>query len=398
MINPSAQGWIDKFLSKYYLPRVLSATDDRLFYYKLRKTGFIYGHVVFLETKHELSFKGWTSEEISKVVLFDSLFGIYEIVTKDSDSNAFIQTLLQFYDVLHPENFSFIRKILPNEVNSIRLEKIINERVQTNDNIINKNFSHLVTNALLFVDVLAFQNYLIHGGLSKNYIQKIEEIIISIVSLALKNKITKTQYDDLLIRLFESSVRYTKFSNCKIDNLNKLDFKFIQRDLEKFYIMDLVGMSLWNDEILDEKEIIILNAIGRLFDLKPEFVKESYVEIDSFIRENKKNIPYFNYSNPIKHFYDQATQNVILLITRNKRRLQKELSESKELVILLAASTHRELDSMEKKRMKKQLLDVCKTIPSLTIFLLPGGSILLPLLIKFIPQLLPSTFNENLDN
>ena len=49
-------------------------------------------------------------------------------------------------------------------------------------------------------------------------------------------------------------------------------------------------------------------------------------------------------------------------------------------------------------KVKKQLLDICKSVPSLTIFLLPGGSLLLPLLIKFIPQILPSAFNENLED
>jgi hypothetical protein len=75
----------------------------------------------------------------------------------------------------------------------------------------------------------------------------------------------------------------------------------------------------------------------------------------------------------------------------------KELSKSGELMILLAHSTHRDLNDKEKKKIKKQLLDICKTIPSLTIFLLPGGSLLLPILIKFIPKLLPSAFNENLE-
>ena len=65
---------------------------------------------------------------------------------------------------------------------------------------------------------------------------------------------------------------------------------------------------------------------------------------------------------------------------------------------LLAQSTSRDLDAEEKKKVKKQLLDICKSVPSLTIFLLPGGSLLLPILIKFIPQLLPSAFNENLDD
>ncbi len=76
----------------------------------------------------------------------------------------------------------------------------------------------------------------------------------------------------------------------------------------------------------------------------------------------------------------------------------KELVQSKELMRLLALSTQRDLDETEKKRVRNQLLDICKTIPSLTIFLIPGGSLLLPILIKFIPQLLPSAFNENLED
>ena len=86
------------------------------------------------------------------------------------------------------------------------------------------------------------------------------------------------------------------------------------------------------------------------------------------------------------------------MITRNKKRLIKEISQSKELMHLLAKSTSKDLSPEEKKKVKKQLLDICKSIPSLTIFLLPGGGLLLPLLVKFIPQLLPSAFNENLDD
>ena len=85
------------------------------------------------------------------------------------------------------------------------------------------------------------------------------------------------------------------------------------------------------------------------------------------------------------------------LVSRNKNRLVKEIMQSKELMVLLAHSTLRDLDEKEKKKVKKQLLEICKTIPSLTIFLLPGGSLLLPILIKFIPTLLPSAFNENLE-
>ena len=36
-----------------------------------------------------------------------------------------------------------------------------------------------------------------------------------------------------------------------------------------------------------------------------------------------------------------------------------------------------------------------KVIPSLAIFILPGGALLLPLVVKFIPKLLPSAFDDN---
>jgi len=157
-------------------------------------------------------------------------------------------------------------------------------------------------------------------------------------------------------------------------------------------------MAIWSDNQLEIGESKFLYELGSTLNLEKFYILESLTAIDDFITIYKADIPYFNYSNPIKHFYDQSTQTVVNLIRRNKKRLQKELSESKELVVLLANSTQRELNPSEKKKMRKQLLDVCKTIPSLTIFLLPGGSLLLPILIKFIPQILPSSFNENLDN
>ena len=77
------------------------------------------------------------------------------------------------------------------------------------------------------------------------------------------------------------------------------------------------------------------------------------------------------------------------------KRLQKELSDSKELMQLLSKSTVKDLSPAEKKKVQNQLIDIFKTIPSLAIFLLPGGAVLLPIFIKLIPKLLPSAFDDN---
>lgn len=401
MINPSANGWIDKFFSKQKTSLFSDEENLNTFYKKVRETGFIYGHIVSFDKSSPIDTKSWLGNEISKVALLNTLFGIYVLSTNDSKTENFISKVVAFYNEMNPEGFNLFKKVLPESPPSLNLEKIIDSRVQTNIDIISKNFSHILTNALLFIDILAFRQYLIHGAIPEKYLKKIEEAIINIVSLALKTKSNKSKYDDLLIKLFESSVRYTKFSTVNIQSRNfgmgELELDYFTNELEKNYLIDMAGMALWSDGIIEKDEAYFLHKLAELMTVSDDFVTESIAKTNEFITNYKDEIPYFNYSNPVKHFYDQTTQTVTKLITRNKNRLVKEIVQSKELMLLLAISTRRDLDEKEKKKVKKQLLDICKTVPSLTIFLLPGGSLLLPILIKFIPRLLPSAFNENLE-
>lgn len=399
MINPSISGWIDKFFTEQNFSdtHIASETADN-FYKKVRKTGFIYGHIIAIDTPISIDTKGWFKDEISKVSLLNNLYGVFCLTNNIINSEIFISKAVDFYHQMHPEGFNLFKKILPKHSKSLTLEKIIDERVQTNESIISKNFSHLVTNALLFIDVLAFRQYLIHGEIPEKYLNKIEETVVNIVTLALKIKLNKTQYDDLLIKLFEASIRYSKFSKNSNLTLETLQLNYFTNELEKKYLIDMTGMALWSDGVIENNEAYFLHKLAETIGISDDFVNESILETNDFIINHKKEIPYFNYSNPVKHFYDQTTQSVVTLIKRNKSRLVKEIVQSKELMLLLAYSTRRDLDEKEKKKVKKQLLDICKTIPSLTIFLLPGGSLLLPILIKFIPTLLPSAFNENLED
>jgi hypothetical protein len=397
MINPSTYGWIDKFFLQQEPTNPAVINNANKFYEDTRTTGFLVGYSTQLITHKTIHTQNWTSEEFSKVALLDTLFGLYQLIKNDINHENFIVECVHFYNELHPKESSLLDKILPQDTFASKLEKIINSRIQTNDNIISKNFSHIITNALLFIDVLAFKKYLLERKIPDKYLKKIEEIIVNIVALALNTKTTKSKYDDLLQKLFESSVRYTKFNQDQNLNLEHIDLSDLKDDYEKYYLIDLTVMALWSDSKLESSEKDFLDKLGSKLELPALFITKSIQDMDVFLKNNKHQIPYFNFSNPVKHFYDHTTQNVSNLITRNKSRLLLEISQSKELMVLLAKSTQKDLNSEEKKKVKKQLLDICKTIPSLTIFLVPGGSLLLPLLIKFIPKLLPSAFNENLN-
>lgn len=87
-------------------------------------------------------------------------------------------------------------------------------------------------------------------------------------------------------------------------------------------------------------------------------------------------------------------EEILRLLEKNKTAFLNELKESKELIFLLKKSITTKLTTEEKNKVKEQMLDICKVIPAFAIFLLPGGSLLLPLLIKFIPNILPSSYRE----
>ncbi|WP_299444065.1 LETM1-related biofilm-associated protein [uncultured Aquimarina sp.] len=392
-MNPSTVGWIDKFLRDFNIDSLALSSLDAL-YLELKRVGFIYGTSVEIALPYDSEIT-YSEEEKTKINLFTALVTTYYETIDNSDSKDCIKALIEFYEYLDTKKsfFSFINTLTTSK--SEKLEKIINTRIQTNESIFKKNFSHLLTNALLFIDVLAFEHFLIHDKNPIEYAATLEETLTNIVFLALNSKIEKDTHDELLIKLFASSVRYTEVNTDEDASFDQIRLDNYTDELEKRYILDLTSLAVWNDKEIDLGEQDFIRALGAELMLPNQWVKDSLHSVQSFVKEHKEDISFFNYSNPAHHFYKQTSRTVSILILRNKKRLIKEISESKELMILLGQSAVRDLSKEEKQQMKQQLLDVCKTIPSLAIFILPGGSLLMPLLIKFIPQLLPSAFNEN---
>lgn len=410
-MNPSASGWIKKHLD-YLLKHLENHPLDELgMYLQLRDNGFIYGtsrSTICVEESKQLK---WTEEEKTKVNLFDALaFTFYDTISNASPQEC-IKAMLEFYDKLDSENnkggFTLLK-----ESHYERLEKVIDHRIQTNEPLLKKNFSHLITNALLYIDVLAFEHYLITQEAPNAYAKEFEAIVIQTVWIALSRNRTreihdqresvavkqiKDTYNELLMKLFESSIRYNNWPIQNSADVMQL-IRSIDQPLEKNYLLDVCALAVGNDQKIDSSEMQFVNEVCEQLDIEPKDKEDSLTAIITFIDYYKDDIAYLQYSNPLQHFYNQTSRTVSTLILRNKKRFVKEIDQSKELAILLTQSTIRDLSKEEKRVVRKQLLDICKTVPSLAIFLLPGGGILMPLLVKFIPQLLPSAFNENREN
>ena len=394
-INPSINGWIEKYLNQYANEITHYATDED-FFVACQNSGLIYGYVVNYHLTSDVDDTKWDTEEKIKVGFLSTLIALYKTKSGE-DVDGFIETIIQFYNQIAKGKFSFMKMVLPDANSFQKLESIINERLQTNDNIVTKNFTHMVTNAMLFIDVLAFEFYLKNNTINLDFFKDLERKCLALIMLSLNVKIDKSEYDLMLLKMFENSLRYSKVSKINEAEIFEVIFEGNRSTLENLYLYEVAHMTLLSDGVVYENEQIFLDEFALKLNLN-KTKENTGCELVNFISKYKKELPFFNLNHPVKQFYNNTQDNIGKLVSRNKTRLIKELSESKELVKLLRKSTQHDLSFEEKKKVKKQLLDICKTIPSLTIFLLPGGGLLLPILIKFIPQLLPSAFNENLND
>jgi len=85
----------------------------------------------------------------------------------------------------------------------------------------------------------------------------------------------------------------------------------------------------------------------------------------------------------------------VKIVRKNVGNIMNEIKETKELSELLVKATTKPLTAREKEKVREQLMDVARSIPALAIFALPGGGLLLPVLIKVLPfNILPSSFQD----
>lgn len=386
-MNPSANGWIKKCLKEVSKNDSFLSHDIYPFYESLKQCGFIYGSNVEVVMDGVVN-RDFSHEELGKVNL---LLAFYYVHHLQKEPESFIDSLVSFYNTIAAYKRSFFEDLLGEKSASELLENIIDKRVHIDDNIITKNFNYFITNALLFVDVLAYQKYLSTQNITEAYIKQLEACVETIVVTVFDYKAEKSQYDKSLIKLLKASLRYQNKESLSYDDV----INCMQAPLAKFYITDVVCMAFWSDKIIDSEEQQFLKRFGNDLQLPKEVVQQSVEDIDLFYKANKDKIALLNSKNMVQSFYDNSSRMVSKLIKRNSKRLLKELRQSKELMVLLTKSTTRPLTDEEQKKVTDQLLDIIKSIPSLAIFLLPGGMLLLPIFIKFIPKLLPSAFDDN---
>lgn len=392
-MNPSTKGWIKKFGSLVDSESLVYKDYNDL-YFKLRSTGLVYGlsETVPDHFKHDTQF---SLDELVKINFIDALFHCYCFKNEHPKFEDFIPSILKFYKTLELSELSVWDKLLIGKDNFSVLERLINDRVLADNNILTRNFNKTIVNSLIFIDVIAYERYLRSDYNIKDYVSNLESMVMNITYDALSFKDKKKKADTEILNTIQESTSFIETDRADLNQFYHREIETKYSSTEKKYFIDMACLSVWEDQFVDDKEYNFIKALGADMNLSEENVNDSLSHIATFYKKHKNNFLLFKSSSQFSVFYENSSQYVAKLIKRNSKRIFRELNQSKDLMLLLTQATTRELTKEEQNKVQAQLKDIFKTIPSLAIFILPGGAILLPIVAKLIPNMLPSAFDDN---
>jgi len=227
-----------------------------------------------------------------------------------------------------------------------------------------------------------------------------EEMILTFAALIWANDYV----DSTEQQVIEKYIEQTKLTEAKQNKLNQRILEPVKIEdihcsitsviISSYFVEQLILLSLIdNQEAWQERELI--EKISLKLELTSEKLEQLYFTVAEFFSVHNERLEFLKNNAAAQQFQDYMNDKIVKIVKKNVDNIMKEIGETKELSELLLKATTKPLTAEEKQKVQDQLIDVAKSIPALAIFALPGGGILLPILIKVLPfNILPSSFQD----
>jgi len=416
-MDPTERGWIASFIEARIDNSILEKNEalsfEKNLYKRLQPTGIIYGHPLQLPNNF-IETKDFPIKERMEVILLESLFSanlFHQQNNKPSESqlNKIVDDLNIFYNKLYPHlsKTSFFEKKAKNNVES--LEKIIRKRVEVKKEWNIDFWRGFFQNILLFIDVIVYLEYLKSDRkLSSEDVQKINNDlqwnIIHLLSVIIKLSNKEATSDNNYFHYFIDSTSFSKEEKEKANssfndsNIEKV-YDFLEKDnwIIRKYFLELSLLSIWADHSVNLSEKKFFDELSIELKLNTTEIAASSLAIEAFVMNNWTKIHYLQSKQNYLVLSKRLTQRMKLISHKYVKEIKQEIEEDKELIHLLGVAQRRPLSIEEKNKVREQLIDILKTIPTFLILALPGSFLTVPVLMKILPkEVLPSSFDPNM--
>lgn len=411
MLAPGSKGWISKYFDLIEKGKIWISIRDyeglstlKHLHMTFSRSGIVFGLPTRAIFGHRLDVTNWTPEEKLKVLLFEAHLFVYLKLGGELDREKFVSSMLGFYGDHNSPAISKAFTFFLKESNEEKLEKILTKRIDIKMNLLeNKWWANSLSNGFVYLDVILFHDYLSND--SEDAINKYSDFASNALTAITLSSYADGVIDDVekdLFNLFLASANLPEEQR----QIAREQFKqgatlddfddFVQYNwLLKRYLLDMAILTAFSQLSADDLELEFIEEMREFMDVPKEETEKTIMFIENFIIANREQSDFLKNAPSYEKVYGKFTSRWKKILLRNKDKLAVELSESKELVSLMKKSMSEELSAEEKDKVKKQLKDILKSMPAFAVFMIPGGSILLPMMVKILPDLLPSAFKDN---
>ncbi len=394
-------------------------TIEDFTYRILHSTGVVFSYPLGLFVKDHPQIGDWGDADLMKVVFTEMMLNISIFSHRDTlRSDGFKEVLPlvladldNFYSCILPEEDHRFNLRLVTHHESVRLhiERYFDRRM-ANKSVLSRSFwSGVLYNAFLFLDGVIFANYLENNRIAVQNHQflKLKKIIIEISLCAIHANGRLERTEAMLFKFILEGAELPETEEKFYANLlNKgmttlaLDVPSYLPMLQKKVVMEMCIIASMADSHFGYAEINYLEDIAGRLHLPKEELEHSIIFTEGFLLKNASRIVYLQNSSSLNLLGRSLNNRVSAMMKKNRANIKREILESRELMELLWKSQNQSLTQGEREKVKIQVSDLIKTIPSMAIFMVPGGSVLLPLLLKFLPDEIvkPSSFRNSAED
>lgn len=416
-MNLADKGWFKQLISSQLGTSEENLADKHEVLYKhSHSSGLIYGHPVLPKEFMTAEFLEMPQAAKLKLILLDgfiktAIFPSDEVIPDDPDEfiHYLAESIVEYYSNVIPNKKIKDRTFWGKKLSSEEVvETLLNDRLAYDDNTLNNFWIGFFNNSLLFLDVFFFGEWLSRRG-DEASVQSIREQRDAVHLLLLKIMASAAYADDVIQE--EEKVLFNQFlasthlpEHLEKEAANYLSKKVLLDDIDisaaynwiiKKYILELAILTVWADQIVTEEEKNFISRLSQKLDFSREELEKSMFAIETFVLSNWGNIPFLQSKNSFDDIRARFLERITKIVEQNKDRIGIEIKESKELMQLLEKSVKEELTEEEQRKVRTQLLDILKVLPTFVIIALPGSFLTLPLLLKILPKsALPSAFQE----
>lgn len=429
-MRPSKKGWISDYLSflmeyigtgisqQEFMEDLELLTHDEKLYKLFQPTGLMYGHPIQVPGNYELNMQNWSDHEKMKMVFLDSLFSQAIMAQKSEIQNKSdladclnesLEKVIRFYhdgSIYEEKSSSFFKQ--KNKSGENVLESIIEQRIHIKPRYVWNFWAGFFDNSLLFLDVYYYGIWLkkktVLDDFSLFYEQqeKLRLVILQIIALAAQADHTIQKEEKALFNFFLQSANLKKENEQRAIEFLNSDLQLSDIELDDYdnwiikkYILELAILTVWSDKTLIQEEKDFIKLLASKLNISDQELDSSMLATESFVLSNWENIHFLQSKHDFFIVKDRFVSSFSKVAEKNKKAFVQEVQESKELMELILKMNRSKLTESEKLKVKNQLIDILKTLPTFVIIALPGTFITLPLLLKFLPRsAFPSAFGE----